>query len=229
MLSNQPLSALCSTPVTQLADASTELALPTPAVSYLQQGGTKGPSFPRSPPSALHTPLLCSQDLHSAIHQQYCAPQRFAGDRRHLDLYGLNTKLMVCRGIYKKSCTRQKTISEPERGSPKLQLSTYLRSHYLTIIHYHGNKMDARIWLQINTYYCSHKRKWSKGITTVLLPLVYESHFKTLPAHSKDSSFLKMVEDMVFKNFKYLIRIFVCPMQSLDYKAGWGSGIFLFW
>lgn len=222
MLSNQPLSALYSTLVMQLADTNSELDLPTPAVSYLQQGETRGPSFPRSPP-------VCIQDLHSVIHLHYCAPQWFAGDRRHLNLYGLNTKLMVCRGIYKKSCTRQKTVSEPERGSPKLRLSTYLCSHYSTIIHYHGNKMDARIWLQINTYYYSYKRKWSKGITTVLLPLVYESRFKTLPAHSKDSSFVKMVEDMVFKTFKYLICIFVCPMQSLDYKARWGSGIFLFW
>ena len=124
MLNNEPLSELNSTLVMQFADTSNELALHIPAVSYLQPDETKGPPFPRSPPSALHTPLLCNQDLHSVIHQHYCAPQLFAGDRRHLDLRGLNIKLMVCRGIYKKSCTRQKTVSEPERGSPKLQLCT---------------------------------------------------------------------------------------------------------
>lgn len=90
------------------AGTSHALNSPTPAVSYMQPGEIH---FPKSPPSALHTPLIHRHNLQSALlcqTQHYCELQRFAGKRGHLKLYRLNAKLIVYKELYYNSCARQK-------------------------------------------------------------------------------------------------------------------------
>lgn len=129
------------------ADTSHALNSPTPAVSYMQPGEIH---FPKSPPSALHTPLIHRHNLHSALlcqTQHYYELQRFAGKRGHLKLYRLNAKLIVYKELYYNSCVRQKTYL-CNRARNRLWFSHALAEHftYLAVSPSHpGNKTDIGI------------------------------------------------------------------------------------
>ena len=132
------------------ADTSHALNSPTPAVSYLQPGETKDPNFPKSPPSALHTPLVHRHNLHPALlcqTQHFCELQKLAGKRGHLKLYRLNTKLVVYKELYYNFCARQKPyLCNGVRN--RLRFSQALAEHftYLVVFTSHlGNKTDIGI------------------------------------------------------------------------------------